>query len=286
MVRNLSDKAREIIFELIAGTPENQPALEYVAVSSIEERFRVAGASNATVDLFKKMCCRRGDYYVFSGIGSLLSALPTREEKIRCLKALSQQKTMLIKVHINSRTDIDSLTRYWGKGPWTASLKRAASDSVSALPGDNTFDLVELLPPFPSSLLYTFPPNRAAGAEAPPHRDCHWTSLNFFNASADDRFTDAAYVQKTLLAEYVNVSDAHVDRCYGDVILLQKPDGSIIHSAVYLADADIVYTKNGETVMHPWMFSTMAELMEQYACALPPDQKLTIIYYRKKDFDK
>jgi hypothetical protein len=282
MVIGLSEKARRGLFDLIAGTPENEAVIEYVGVNSIDERFRTGKVSNATVELFKKMSCKRGDYYVFSGVGDLLSALPSRDEKIRFLRAMSQQKTMLIRLHINPQTDINSLVRYWGKARWAASAK-ALLESVAALPGDNSIDLVELLPPFPSSMLYNFPPNGASGAGAPVRRDCHWTSLNFFSDAPDDRFSDPAYVKQKLLEDYTSVL---VDRRYGDVILLmKKPDGDIIHSAVYLAD-DIVYTKNGDTPIHPWMFSTMSELMEQYACALPPDQKLTISYFRKKSLDK
>jgi hypothetical protein len=281
MLMGLSEKARRGIFDLIAGTLENEPALEYIGVNSIDERFRTGNVSSATVELFKKMSCKRGDYYVFSGVGNLVSALPTRDEKIRFLRAMSQQKTMLIRLHINPQTDINSLVRYWGKERWAVNAN-ALLESVAALPGDNSIDLVELLPPFPSSMLYNFPPNGASGAGAPVRRDCHWTSLNFFNDVPDDRFTDPAYVKQKLLEDY---TIALFDRRYGDVVLMQKPDESIVHSAVYLAD-DIVYTKNGDTPVHPWMFSTLSELKEQYACVLPPDQKLEIRYYRKKSLDR
>ena len=42
------------------------------------------------------------------------------------------------------------------------------------------------------------------------------------------------------------------DPIYGDLANSKKPDGSIIHSAIYLADV-FVFTKNGDTVMYPWM---------------------------------
>ncbi len=280
IVMGLSETARRGIFDLIVGTPENERAFEYIGLNSMDERFRSAGVSNATVELFKRISCKRGDYYVVSGLDSLLSALPDRDEKLRLLKGMSRQKTMLLKIHVNAQTDINSLVRYWGKGRWAASVK-ALLESVAALPGNNSFDLVELLPPFPSSMLYIFPPQVAQGTAAPARHDCHWTSLNFFNETADDRFTDAAFVKQTLEQDYVPVSVA--DRCFGDVLLMRKRNGDIIHSAVYLAD-DIAYTKNGDTTMHPWMFSTVSELVEQYLCTVPPDQKLDIVYYRKKSF--
>jgi hypothetical protein len=65
------------------------------------------------------------------------------------------------------------------------------------------------------------------------------------------------------------------------VVLFGKPDGTLVHAAVYIAD-DICFTKNGSTTAHPWMLSTITELREQYSYGLNPGQSLQLTYYRSK----
>ena len=277
IIMSLSDKARQGIYKHLVGTPNNDDAFEYVRLQSVDDRFNAAGVSSDTVALFKKLSCTSGEYLIFSGMSSALSAIPTYEERLRFAKALTQQKTLLARLHVNSQTDVNSLVRYWGKGCWATNAK-ALLESVAALPGDNSLDVIELLPPLPTSWLYTFPLPTNTMNGAPVKHDCHWTSMNFFRDVPDDRFTDPKYVAQKLKEDYVSVM---FDPRYGDVVVLQKPDGDIIHSAVYLAD-NIVFTKNGSTQVHPWMFSTISDMIEQYSCNLPPDQKLTVGFFRSK----
>ena len=61
---------------------------------------------------------------------------------------------------------------------------------------------------------------------------------------------------------------------YGDVLIMAKPDGDIIHSAVF--------TKNGATAIFPWMFSTVPDLLKQYSFHAPEGQQLTLRYFRNK----
>lgn len=65
------------------------------------------------------------------------------------------------------------------------------------------------------------------------------------------------------------------------MVLFSKPDGTIIHSSVYLAD-DIVFTKNGATALYPWMLASISDLVNQYSFQVSPEEKLTVSYYRNK----
>lgn len=64
-------------------------------------------------------------------------------------------------------------------------------------------------------------------------------------------------------------------------MLFLTPHGELIHSAVYLADK-IVYTKNGPTSLHPWMLSTVQDLIDQYSFQIPPDKALDVKFFRNK----
>ena len=62
---------------------------------------------------------------------------------------------------------------------------------------------------------------------------------------------------------------------------MSKPDGDIVHSAVFIAD-EIVFTKNGSTAIHPWMFSTVPDLVKQYSFHAPEGEHLSLRYLRHR----
>jgi hypothetical protein len=63
---------------------------------------------------------------------------------------------------------------------------------------------------------------------------------------------------------------------FGDVLAFISSD-SVLHSCVFIAD-DIVYTKNGENILAPWVFQRMDDVMAIYQ----PDSSVQIQGYRLK----
>src|SRR6185369_1143907 len=99
--------------------------------------------------------------------------------------------------------------------------------------------LLYFLPQFARQRLYTYPMPSKPGD---PAMDCHWSTMNFFNETPDDRFTNPAFTGQFLNENYYTIAKANH---YGDLIFfLDRTGNTAIHSAVYLAD-DIVFTKNG-----------------------------------------
>ena len=136
-----------------------------------------------------------------------------------------------------------------------------------------------MLPPLPASQIYFYPDvqstqlNRTA-----PVRDCHWTSLDFFSDPAETKPVDHAIFAWEIATDYLPISG---DPSFGDILILAKPDGEIVHSAVFIAD-EIVFTKNGTTAIYPWIFSTVPDLLKQYSFLAPEGQQLTLRCYRNK----
>ena len=54
-------------------------------------------------------------------------------------------------------------------------------------------------------------------------------------------------------------------------------DGGAVHSCVYIAD-DIVFTKNGENIVNPWMLSRLEEVQDVYQF----ESQVKIQGFRKK----
>jgi len=278
LVFSLPPDAREKLYLILARSSENDAQLHYIPVDTLKERFDGTGVSQPAMDLFQRLCCQRGHYLIFSGLPALLSRIPGYDEKVHFLKALTRQRTMLLRLHITPQSDVDALTQYWGRGVWNTDVLTIIP-SLTAIPDGTWMSVLMLLPPLPTAQIYDYPNIADNPLDGPPvNRDCHWTSLNFFRDIPDNDFGTAAGVLKELKDNYYPIPG---DPVYGDVLLFAKPDGSIIHSAVYIAD-DICFTKNGGTVIHPWMLSTITDLLDQYSCQIDPDQKLTVTYYRNK----
>ncbi len=125
--------------------------------------------------------------------------------------------------------------------------------------------------------VYPLPDNPLNGPA--PQRDCHWTSINFFQDTPDEQSGNPAFFMQKLKEDYIPAAG---DPRYGDIALFTKPSGAVVHSAVYLA-GDILYTKNGATFTYPWMLETLSDLLKQYSFQVEPDEKLVVNYFRNKN---
>jgi hypothetical protein len=175
---------------------------------------------------------------------------------------------------------VDALAKYWGIGCFHTDA-RTMLKSLSTIPQGTWMSIMMVLPDLPSAELYDYPNIADNPLNGPPvNRDCAWTSLNFFNEKPDPSFGTMAGVGSEISANYVPVTG---QPRFGDLILFAKPDHYLVHAAIYIAD-DICFTKNGSTLMHPWMLSTIDDVTRHFAFEIAPDQKLTIRYFRKKQF--
>jgi hypothetical protein len=271
--------ARQAIYRQLAQFPENRSAFTFIHKSTVSYRFEESGVSHATLELFHALCCEHGDYLVFGGLPALLSQLPSYEEKVRFVKALTRQRTIIVRLHIAKDTDVASLSAYWGRGAWAANT-RSKLEAVQDIPGGTVMNIMALLPPGPASRLNDYPTLPSAPSNHPvPVHDCHWTSLNFFRDTADEEAVDGAGFARKISEDYFPVIN---DPRYGDILVFSRPDGEIVHSAVFIAD-DIAFTKNGATSIFPWMLSTIPDLQKQYSFLAPEGQQLTLHYFRSKE---
>ena len=266
---------------LLAQFPENTLHRNpfFFTEKSFDEHFAQSGVSDATIALVRKLCCSYRNCLYFSDLPAVLQQTPNYDERVRLIRALSRRATLLVNLRITPASDLNALAaHYWspaglGQGPHAhveitrAKARRrppgphrtpAAAAHRAALQFSHARHCFHVVP-------------RAA-------RICHWSSFNFFRDPPDDRYSDPGFVSQQLQQEY---DPAPAEPRYGDLVVFIKPSGEIIHSAVYLAD-NIVFTKNGAHYLQPWMLNTIADLLDTYSFQTPPDQPLTIKFYRKK----
>ena len=277
VVLNLTPQARLEVYRQLASSDRGAAELVFVSTVQLEQRFQQNRVAQETVALFKQLSCPHGHYLIFSGMSHLLATIPTYEGKAHFLHALTQQQTFLVYLRVTAQSDISTLARYWGKSSYATDVKPLL-ESLAAGSGRVQLDIIELLPPLPTSLLYTYPIPQNPMKGPVIRQDCYWTAFNFFRDTPDSRYNDMNYIAEKLREDYFPVQS---DPRYGDVVAFADPDRSIIHTAVFIAD-NIVYTKNGYSVLYPWIFSTVSDLVDLYSFKLPPGQTVQANYFRNK----
>lgn len=274
LVMSLSPESRTILYGALSLFPENtfqnEPFRYRMDLS--DEWFANSGVPKKTIDQVNKLIYRRGKTLLFSDPHLVVPGLISDVERVQLLKTLARQSTLMVKLHISPKSDIDALINYWGPRAGRAKDIKPLLASAARIPTGLDIDITHLLPRFARKRIYTYPSPEGDTGEMV--FDCHWNSMNFWNDPPDNRFSDGATVIRTLETDYEQISDAFK---FGDILLFMKSDTQAIHSAVYIAD-DIVFTKNGPSPHSPWILMQLATLVAHYETNVD----LKIRGYRKK----
>ena len=276
-VMGMAPAARQMIYRVLAAFPENTPQRFPCALQPkyLEEHFDQSDLPPEIIADVRRMLYPYGNILLFADANVLLPRLADTHEKIHFLKMLARKNTLLVYLQVGATSNIDELTEYWSVGGRSKDI-RPLLESLRRTPGAASLDITHLLPRFARERLYTFP--YSSGPKIEASRDCHWTSLNFFNSEPDDRYADGAFAINTIRDGYYAISTgAHL----GDLVLVLTSSDRLVHSAVYVAD-DIVFTKNGAKAAHPWMLMRIEDVVEMFEGAYQAEGPLHILYYRKR----
>lgn len=273
LIRNLSKKSRAVIYTALSIFIENneQNSPFKFRTDRLEDWFVESGLKPETIALVKDLLYERGNSMVFSDRNLALANIASADERVRLIKTLARKSTVLVKLWIGPDTDIDALVDYWSRGSHSKDIKPLL-ESLQRKRTVMSLDLIHLLPPFVRQLLYTYPPPDHPGSRT--YMDCHWSSLNFFNATPNPRYEDINLLYEDLVKHYHPITGTPR---YGDLIFFYTAKGDVIHSSVYIAD-NIVFTKNGSSLGSPWILMALDDLIASY----PSDQPLDIQRYRRK----
>lgn len=211
--------------------------------------------------LLERLTYRRGELELFSDTDLALSRAPTPVLRKEILQALCRSPTLLARLEILPKDDLEALATYWGRGGRVDDVLPLL-EAIQHHGQDWKLSLLTLLPPFARTRLYTFDTEPGAG-----FRDCHWTSLNFAQREEDDRFMDPATVKRVLLQDYQRVPKADQ---LGDILLFRDKQQRVVHSCVYIAD-QIVFTKNGGEAAQAWVLMRLDDVLSYYTINGPLD---------------
>ena len=226
-----------------------------------------SGLPPETLSLIQSLLYTQGDLRMLSDYNTILQVTKDPAVQRDVVRVLSRQPTLLVRVLVDQKTDVDSLVSYWGRNNRQAEVRPILEAAKLA---SETIDvgLTLLLPPVPRNRLYMY---HRDGDPAFP--DCHWSSFNFFSETPDLSFTNSATCRSTLLRDYEAVRDAPQ---FGDLILVRDQSQQAIHSCNYIA-SDIVFTKNGGALGEPWVLTHLEDMLSYYSLRGP----LEVNFFRK-----
>ncbi len=273
VVLGLTPQARSTIYTVLAEFAENvMHQNPYRLRSSLADGWLDnAGVPEEVIALTRRLCYTRGVATCFSDDQLVLAATPDPGTRVRLVKALARKSGLVATLRVTAEDDIEQLIEYWGRGGRSKDL-RPLLHSLARRPGGGSIDIVHLIPRFARQLIYTYPLPSYRAVDAA--HDCHWTSFNFFNDQADERFADIKEVGRELDSHYFPVPG---EPKFGDLILFVKPGGIVVHSCVYIAD-DIVFTKNGPAFSVPWLLTSLEDVRVFYSSDDMEERR-----YRRKD---
>jgi len=274
VVQALSPDARKWLYWLLGGSPLNLDQANAFRIPCGDYESRLSGLMlpPSVTNLVRHLSYGDDRYKFFADLPLVLPLVPDPQDRVRLVRTLCEQSTMLIRLRVNEDSNIAALVEYWGRGGRTNEVTPLL-ESLARVPGGESVSVVGLLTGFPRGRMYTY--MRPTMDEAVVAHDCHWTSLNFFNDRPDDRFLDKQIVRKVVATEYHPI---FANPALGDLVLLVDRQRTVVHSAVYIAD-DIVLTKNGSRYSAPWMFARIDDVKAFYRCHEP----VTVEYARRND---
>ena len=274
LVLRLTAPQRAEIYTMLAEFPQNadQVTAYRFCGKSLADWFGNMPVKQAVRDLVEPLVYHYGAYSFFADQRCIEHSLPSPEDRVQLLRALTRESTYLMRVQVMPTSDLEGMVNYWGRGGRIKDV-RPLLESAANIEGGQAISIAYLLPSFARQRLYTYPVPPEGGTAS--KHDCHWSSFNFFSETPDDRFCDIVEVKRTLERDYYRV---YGNLLLGDLILFVNSQAAVLHSAVYIAN-EYVFTKNGNLSTQPWMLMKIDDLKTYY----PSRSPVQVLFYRRKD---
>jgi len=248
-----------------------------IEAGTVRDWFADSGLGENMIEAIENLAYPLGDSLAFSDVPMLIARSASDKEDRLIMKSMTRTRTLIMRLSINSETDLDTLRDYWSAG-FTRTDVLPLIDSLARLGDDESLDLSHLLPPTPRKHLYTFPSISMGVSGAFP--ESFWTATNFFNFQPGEPGVGSEKFFQIMEKRYTALPGAE-DYRYGDVLLLQPGEGDgSMQACVYIAD-DIVFTKTGRQMSRPWVLKHLDVLKARFRGE--SDLPVEVKAWRKRD---
>jgi len=255
---SLSMDARSKLYVELAKHPVNEFQRDpvFIVGQDLEDWLATSSLNPEQRDLFRRLVWRRGAAVVFSDISALLSLARNQDEVQAVFRSVTRVRTLIVSLRLPVTVPRREFLDYWSGGR-SESLRLPFLTAITNRRAEQRIDISNFLPSLMRQKIYTYPEIELGVKGRFP--DCHWTSLNFFAATPQDFLLDTRLAASYLLEKYEPVDAPYR---FGDVLCFMD-SGEGLHTCVYVAD-DIVFTKNGDSILAPWVFMQVADVDAVY----------------------
>jgi hypothetical protein len=276
-LEDMTSESRTAVYGMLAKYPGNEfhqyPI--FFLTPTVAEWAEGSGLPEHIIETLHHYAYYRGGTLAFSDAPVLMRVSRSEAEARLVTQKLTRIQTVFARLEVDSSTDIPTVLNYWSMG---LGLRRKELEplltALTHTQGVQHLDLLHLLPPLSRKYLYSYPGSDLAMMGRLP--DCHWATLNFFNAAAEQHYLDERLATTAILENFDRVNPPYR---FGDVLMFVTPDEYARHSCNYVAD-DLVYTKNGSSLMQPFMLMHLSDLSRLYEVE---SGKMSIVGFRHKN---
>lgn len=249
---------RSSLYQELAKSSANEYQRDpvYILGGDLDEWLADSGLSAPQTALFRRLLWKRGEALAFSDIQALLTLAAGPEQTRDTFRALTRVRSLIVELKLPLRVERDVFLEYWSAG-MTDTSQLTFLRSMLRRRADQKVDITHLFPNLARQKVFTFPELEWGLKGRFP--DCHWTSLNFGAAVPNDDYLDTAKAAARLVGSYLAVEPPYR---FGDVLCFLD-EGEGLHTCVYVAD-DIVFTKNGDSVLAPWVLMQLKDVESVY----------------------
>ena len=271
----LAPRERASLYSLLACYTQNVAhAVPFrFDLETQQDWFEGARLEAGVETLVRQLVYCQGNLRLFSDLPLVMRRYPDPAVYANLFRALSREATVLAGLRIGPDDPLKELAYYWGWPDREEPVLTLLKTAQRAGPGADV-PLALLLPPFVRDRLGQYP-----SSADPEFSGCHYTCMNFFSAQPDLRFTNLAEVARALQQDYLEVADPEYQ--LGDVILFEKKGEGVVHACNYIADR-LVFTKNGGSLVRPWLLARLDDLVNFYSYPKP----VTLKVMRRRDLIK
>ena len=254
----LPQEVRSALYLELAKSPANEYQCDPVFVlgGNVDDWLEGVPLTSEQRALFRQLLWRRGSAVVFSDLQALLALAKNPEEVNAVFRTLTRVRSLVIGLRLPLTVNRAAFVEYW-TADQVGTPRLAFIRAVTQRRAQQTIDITHFLPSAFRLRVYSFPELELGLKGRLP--DCHWTSLNFFNAEPKDMYLDTRQAAEHLLKDYVAVDAPYR---YGDVLCFLD-GGEGLHTCVHIVD-DIVLTKNGDSILAPWTLMQLKDVDEVY----------------------
>ena len=250
----LSEESRSALYLELAKHSANEYQRDPVFIhgGDVDDWMQGASLTPPQQALLRRLLWKRGSATVFSDVQALLSLAKSPEEVNLVFRSVTRVRSLIVELRLPLAGDRQAFVDYWA-GDQADTSRASFIGAITQRRAKQTVDITHFLPALLRQRVYTFPEMELGLKGRFP--DCHWTSLNFFNATPKDAYLDTKLAAEHLLKDY-EVVDAPYR--FGDVLCFMD-DGEGLHTCVHIAD-DIVLTKNGDSLLAPWTLMQLKDV--------------------------